>query len=74
MDPRLGGYVCGVVVPVFMLISFVLMADKIKSSDIKGISCRIYRLYFPHFWWAIVYWGIHQICGWAAYNNMNALW
>lgn len=68
-----GEYICIVAVPVFMLVSFTLMEEKLKSSNIQHILHRVYRLYIPHFCWAIIYWGIHQVIKWPGYKNISAL-
>ena len=54
-------YMRGMAVPVFMMMSFVLMYDTLISNKTAKIKARIERLLIPHISWAIIYWIVYVI-------------
>lgn len=48
----------GFAVPVFMLMSFILVQQTLVEHKKSKIICRFERLLIPHFGWAVIYWVI----------------
>lgn len=50
----------GYAVPVFMMLSFLLMQKNMMKKDTEIIKKRLFRLLIPHLGWAVIYWVIYE--------------
>lgn len=55
--------IISIAAPVFFLISFYLTSDTIRTSDVKRIGKRLWRLIFPFVSWGVIYYLVYILIG-----------
>lgn len=50
-------------VPVFLMVSFLLVGHHFANPTPERVINRMFRLAWPHVFWAIAYWGIYYLSG-----------
>lgn len=59
----------GFAVPVFMMMSFILIQPSLIEHDKKKINSRFERLLIPQFGWAIIYWIVYAFIDLLLYGE-----